>query len=146
MEELKFKYREYYWEYGKSPFVEDEDGERINSNRGDSAAVNAENGGNGNLGFHGGNCSSNASNRCGVHGCKAKAMALTRFCHMHILSDAKQKLYKACSFSIKRFGFFFCLSLDLKMLLFLDVLSCTVCCLQIVCTCRFYAFASPDEF
>ncbi|CAI9772388.1 unnamed protein product [Fraxinus pennsylvanica] len=81
MEELKLKYREYCWEYGKSPFQEDEENEKINSNCGDGT-------------------------RCGVHGCKAKAMALTRFCHMHILSDSKQKLYKACNFSIKsNYGF-----------------------------------------
>ncbi|KAI3470374.1 hypothetical protein Pfo_027037 [Paulownia fortunei] len=101
MEELKLKYREYYWEYGKSPFVEDEENEKINSIRGDCTAVIAENVSNGNLGVNGGNGNSNVASRCGVHGCKAKAMALTRFCHMHILSDAKQKLYKACSFSIK---------------------------------------------
>ncbi|KAK6144937.1 hypothetical protein DH2020_021757 [Rehmannia glutinosa] len=102
MEELKLKYREYYWEYGKSPFEEEEENERINSNRGDYAAVPAENISNGNLGVNGANgIISNVTSRCGVHGCKAKAMALTRFCHMHILSDAKQKLYKGCSFSIK---------------------------------------------
>ncbi|CDP04158.1 unnamed protein product [Coffea canephora] len=28
-------------------------------------------------------------------------MALTRFCQMHILSDNKQKLYKACNYAIK---------------------------------------------
>ncbi|KAG8390712.1 hypothetical protein BUALT_Bualt01G0112000 [Buddleja alternifolia] len=96
MEELKLKYREYYWEYGKSPFVEDEENEKVNSN------CNAvENGNNGNLGVNGVNSNNNLSNRCGVHGCKAKAMALTKFCHMHILSDAKQKLYKSCEFSIK---------------------------------------------
>ncbi|KAK8518196.1 hypothetical protein V6N12_017353 [Hibiscus sabdariffa] len=32
----------------------------------------------------------------------APAMALTRFCHLHILSDSKQKLYKACTYVIKR--------------------------------------------
>ncbi|KAL2249185.1 INO80 complex subunit D-like [Sesamum indicum] len=101
MEELKLKYREYYWEYGKSPFLDDEENEKMNSNRGDCTGSTAENPGNGNLGINGGSVNSNVASRCGVHGCKAKAMALTRFCHMHILSDAKQKLYKACSFSIK---------------------------------------------
>ncbi|KAJ0102289.1 hypothetical protein Patl1_05509 [Pistacia atlantica] len=32
------------------------------------------------------------------------AMALTSFCHLHILSDSKQKLYKPCDYVIKRFG------------------------------------------
>ncbi|XP_073274490.1 uncharacterized protein [Primulina huaijiensis] len=100
MEELKLKYREYYWEFGKSPFQEDEDGDRVHGNRGDYATANAENAhGNGNNGNPG--VANKTNSRCGVHGCKAKAMAMTRFCHMHILSDAKQKLYKACNFSIK---------------------------------------------
>ncbi|KAL3838515.1 hypothetical protein ACJIZ3_023106 [Penstemon smallii] len=94
MEEVKSKFREYCWEYGKSPFAEDEENEKTNSN---CAAVTGEN--NGNSGVN--NNSGNFSQRCGVHGCKAKAMALTRFCHMHILSDGKQKLYKACNFSVK---------------------------------------------
>ncbi|XP_073297437.1 uncharacterized protein [Primulina huaijiensis] len=100
MEELKFKYREYYWEFGKSPFQEDEEGDRTNWNRGDCTIVIAENAhGNDNNGNPG--VTNKNNSRCGVHGCKAKAMAMTRFCHMHILSDAKQKLYKACNFSIK---------------------------------------------
>lgn len=99
MEELKLKHREYYWEYGKSPFVEDEENEKLNSSRADFTAEN----GNGNSGANGGNSASNAATRCGVHGCKAKAMALSKFCLMHILSDSRQKLYKACTFAIKRF-------------------------------------------
>ncbi|KAB2016292.1 hypothetical protein ERO13_D08G083250v2 [Gossypium hirsutum] len=31
-----------------------------------------------------------------------KAMAVTRFCHLHILSYSKQELYKACTYVIKR--------------------------------------------
>ncbi|GER43207.1 INO80 complex subunit D [Striga asiatica] len=95
MEELRLKYREYYWDYGKSPFAEDEDDEKVNAHRGDCAALPGENV---NLGVNGGG---KVSGRCEVHGCKAKAMALTRFCHMHITSDAKQKLYESCTFSIK---------------------------------------------
>ncbi|KAK3020503.1 hypothetical protein RJ639_045445 [Escallonia herrerae] len=88
MEELKHKYKEYYWEYGKSPFQEDEDREILNRTNG------ARGGGEGSgLGF---------VNRCGVHGCKSKSMALTKFCHTHILADSKQKLYKGCSYVIKR--------------------------------------------
>ncbi|KAL3650095.1 hypothetical protein CASFOL_006498 [Castilleja foliolosa] len=98
MEELKLKFKEYYWKYGKSPFVED-DGENINSNQGDYSDV--ENVGNGNLGVNGPSVGGKVGGRCEVHGCKAKAMALTRFCHLHILSDAKQKLYMGCTFSIK---------------------------------------------
>uniref|UniRef100_A0A0V0HNT5 KAT8 regulatory NSL complex subunit 2 n=1 Tax=Solanum chacoense TaxID=4108 RepID=A0A0V0HNT5_SOLCH len=85
MEEVKLKHREYCWKFGMSAFQEDED-----KNNKDGTLGTGENNGN-----------AVASNTCGVHGCKSKAMALTRFCHMHILSDSKQKLYKACSFAIK---------------------------------------------
>ncbi|XP_071713458.1 uncharacterized protein [Rutidosis leptorrhynchoides] len=36
--------------------------------------------------------------RCAVHGCKSKAMASTKFCHGHILSDGKQRLYMGCNY------------------------------------------------
>ncbi|GAV72883.1 zf-C3Hc3H domain-containing protein [Cephalotus follicularis] len=83
MEELKRKHREFYWLYGKSPFKEDDNNSNNNSNnyRIGEKVVELE--------------------RCGVTGCKAKAMALTRFCHQHILSDSKQNLYKACSYVVK---------------------------------------------
>ncbi|KAA8533392.1 hypothetical protein F0562_031174 [Nyssa sinensis] len=101
MDELKLKYREYYWEYGKSPFQEDEDRENLdwkNSIQGTGEDANTNNNGNGSklglgLGVN--------ANRCVVNGCKSKAMALTRFCHSHILSDAKQKLYKGCNYVTK---------------------------------------------
>ncbi|KAL2558850.1 hypothetical protein Fot_03589 [Forsythia ovata] len=96
MEELMLKYREYYWEYGKSPLQEEENNDTINSIGADCTTGTGETViNNGNLGVN------RNVNRCGVQGCKAKAMALTRFCHMHIQSDAKQKLYKPCNFSIK---------------------------------------------
>ncbi|PSR92820.1 INO80 complex subunit D like [Actinidia chinensis var. chinensis] len=87
MEELKLRHREYYWEYGKSPFEGDEDNrENLNQN-------------NGQLGL---GLGPNVNvNRCEVHGCKMKAMALTKFCHLHILSDGKQKLYKRCDYATK---------------------------------------------
>ncbi|XP_027359502.1 INO80 complex subunit D-like [Abrus precatorius] len=78
MEELKSKYREYYWTYGKSPFKEDHadsDNENPNgvvSGVGDDIV------------------------RCRFGGCKTKAMALTKYCHAHILSDSKQMLYQGC--------------------------------------------------
>ncbi|XP_031481367.1 uncharacterized protein LOC116251317 [Nymphaea colorata] len=40
-------------------------------------------------------------NKCGFSGCKMKPMALSVFCHSHILSDSKQQLYKACTYVIK---------------------------------------------
>lgn len=88
MEEVKLKHREYCWKFGMSTFQEEED----KSNK------------DGTLGTGENNVNAVNGNTCGVHGCKAKSMALTNFCHMHILSDSKQKLYKACTYTIKRFA------------------------------------------
>ncbi|CAN4087518.1 unnamed protein product [Withania somnifera] len=84
MEEVKSKHREYCWKFGISAFQEDEE----KNNNKDGNLGNGEN-------------NNRNSNTCGVHGCKSKAMALTRFCHIHILSDSEQKLYKACNYAIK---------------------------------------------
>ncbi|PWA45724.1 hypothetical protein CTI12_AA514800 [Artemisia annua] len=92
MEELKFKYRNYYWEYGKSPYQVDKSGANGNGNE----SVVESGGGEFGVGGVGDDLS-----RCAVHGCKMKAMALTKFCHGHILSDSKQKLYMGCSYVIK---------------------------------------------
>lgn len=91
MEELKSKYKSYYWTYGKSPFKEDEN--RV-SNSVDGTTENVKLG----LGLGKGD----EIKRCQLSGCKTKAMALTKFCHAHILSDPKQKLYKSCTYVIKR--------------------------------------------
>lgn len=126
MEDLRVQYREYYWKYGISPCKEDDEresggerelvgfnvegcGETNNANYSNSNNVVGGNGG--------GNCGGKlglgigesvlpevklgGNNRCTFVGCKLKAMALTSFCHLHILSDPQQKLYKACSFVIK---------------------------------------------
>ncbi|KAI8029641.1 INO80 complex subunit D [Camellia lanceoleosa] len=110
MEDLKLKYRDYYWDYGKSPFLKDEDilhslNRNHNINYGTTIIPddiqhplnNAKLG----LGLGLGLGSNGNANRCEVHGCKMKAMALTRFCHSHILSDAKQELYKGCTYVTK---------------------------------------------
>lgn len=55
------------------------------------------------------------NNRCAFVGCKLKTMALSSFCHLHILSDSKQKLYKPCNFFIKRFDYFSLPTLCLKL-------------------------------
>lgn len=81
MEELKAKYREYYWTYGRSPFKEDE--ERNSGNASAAAAGAVDNG--------------DDFVRCASSGCKTKAMALTKYCHAHILSDPNQKLYRGCT-------------------------------------------------
>ncbi|XP_002529751.2 INO80 complex subunit D [Ricinus communis] len=123
MEDLKVQYREYYWKYGVSPFkddhpsllqrqqkaehgVERESGEREGGGNTVNNEVIGENNNNGVKGGFGGDLemksnNSNNNNRCLFVGCKLKAMALTSFCHLHILSDAKQKLYKPCGYVIK---------------------------------------------
>lgn len=96
MEELRSSYRKYYWEYGKSPYKED------NKNNNNNNKINENSNNNNNEekkdieegGF---------VKKCGMAGCKTKAMPMTRFCHLHILSDSKQKLYKGCSYVTKRF-------------------------------------------
>ncbi|CAK7322577.1 unnamed protein product [Dovyalis caffra] len=112
MEDLKVQYREYYWKYGVSPFKEDhpsslqkqeqqkQDGvvgvlERENGEREANVEVIGEDNNNA--------TDLKINRRCLFVGCKLKAMALTSFCHLHILSDAKQKLYKPCNYVIKRF-------------------------------------------
>ncbi|KAJ3671472.1 hypothetical protein LUZ60_007551 [Juncus effusus] len=72
VEELRTKHRDYYWEFGKSPLDEGDEG----------------------LGFE-------ERRKCAFSGCKTKAMALTSYCHSHILFDRKQTLYKPCNFVIK---------------------------------------------
>ncbi|XP_078150288.1 uncharacterized protein LOC144545596 [Carex rostrata] len=82
IEDLRIKHRDYYWEYGKSPLEK-------RKFRGQEDSTDDE------LGTGG------ERMKCGFCGCKAKAMALTRFCHQHILADPKQTLYKPCNFVIK---------------------------------------------
>ncbi|BAU01771.1 hypothetical protein LR48_Vigan10g190100 [Vigna angularis] len=80
MEELRSKYRDYSWTYGKSPFKEDHnEGENNNPN----GVITGVGGGDDII-------------RCRFSGCKTKAMAMTKYCHAHILSDSKQKLYQGC--------------------------------------------------
>ncbi|XP_062107733.1 uncharacterized protein LOC133818718 [Humulus lupulus] len=93
MEELKVQYRHYYWKFGASPFRRNDVVEQENQER-ESAAVEDEdnNGSGGTL---------KNRRRCSFVGCKLMAMALTSFCHLHILYDSKQQLYKPCNYVIK---------------------------------------------
>ncbi|KAF8086322.1 hypothetical protein N665_0629s0032 [Sinapis alba] len=104
MEDLKAQHREYYWKYGVSPFKE-KNHHHQNKRRkveidGDEVAA-VEGSGDNNNG--GGVKSSDPSNcvACG-NGCKSKAMPLTNYCPLHILSDKKQKLYTSCTFVNKK--------------------------------------------
>ncbi|KAF9679133.1 hypothetical protein SADUNF_Sadunf07G0108300 [Salix dunnii] len=111
MEELKVLYREYYWKYGVSPFKGDHQNtlQKVEQHKqgGGFGVLERENGeGEANIEVIGENNSNfsdfKSHHRCLFVGCKLKAMALTSFCHLHILSDAKQKLYKPCGYVIKR--------------------------------------------
>jgi hypothetical protein len=93
MEDLKIQYREYYWRYGVSPFQQ-ENSSAKNSN-GVVVEGSDEN-------HRSGDLDPKTNRRCASVGCKLRAMALTSFCHLHILSDSKQRLYKACNYVIKR--------------------------------------------
>ncbi|KAG2720906.1 hypothetical protein I3760_02G056000 [Carya illinoinensis] len=99
MEELKIKFREYYWEYGVSPFKQEQQ-QHVSEREIESGHLegSGENNNNSNV-----NLDLKCNQRCVFVGCKLKAMPLTSFCHLHILSDSNQKLYKACGYVIKRF-------------------------------------------
>lgn len=84
MEELKGKFKEYVWKHGLSPYKEGGGGDDDDEERGNGLEVN------------------NTTALCAFNGCTLKAMALTKFCHLHILSDSKQVLYKPCEYVIKR--------------------------------------------
>ncbi|XP_062144453.1 uncharacterized protein LOC133851858 isoform X2 [Alnus glutinosa] len=101
MEELKIQYREYYWKYGVSPFKQElqHHASQRDIEAGDLEGTGENNSSN-NL-----NMDVTCNQRCVFVGCKLKAMPLTSFCHLHILSDSKQKLYKACGYVIKSVHF-----------------------------------------
>ncbi|ERN00912.1 hypothetical protein AMTRI_Chr03g139790 [Amborella trichopoda] len=90
MEELRYKYREYSWRFGKCGFDEkkDERERKEEREREGEAGVGSK------LEREGGV-------RCLYQSCKAKPMALCDYCHAHVLSDSKQQLYKGCSYVIK---------------------------------------------
>ncbi|KAG2696945.1 hypothetical protein I3760_07G083900 [Carya illinoinensis] len=95
MEELKDKHKEYYWMYGKSPYKEEDEEENEVGNDGNCRKREVAGGNEEEV------LKTIEIRRCEVTGCKAKAMALTKYCHAHILSDSKQKLYRGCSYCIK---------------------------------------------
>jgi hypothetical protein len=96
MEELKIQYREYYWKYGVSPVKQklQHHASQRDIEAGDLEGTGENNNSN-NV-----NMDVTCNQRCVFVGCKLKAMPLTSFCHLHILSDSKQKLYKACNYAI----------------------------------------------
>ncbi|RZC47493.1 hypothetical protein C5167_040434 [Papaver somniferum] len=145
MEELRVKYREYYWEYGKSPFKEEETRERGGNHHNNNGNGGLANGGgvvvegsgdnhnnvNGGVGGGGGSGSGGAKlglvnggednndgkyKRCVFVGCKSKPMALANHCHQHIILDSRQTLYKTCNYVTKRIVSSFGLKASRKVL------------------------------
>ena len=99
--------------YGKSPYKEEEEQEQEREEEDEEQQQQQRNrrgeGTGGNEGVEMGEdvggeemTTTMMMRRCEVTGCKGKAMALTRYCHTHILSDSKQSLYKSCTYCIKR--------------------------------------------
>ncbi|CAA6663952.1 unnamed protein product [Spirodela intermedia] len=104
IEEVRVRYRNYYWQYGRSPVEEEESGsEGEGEDNGGFASGTMDGEGMGESGRAGevGGSRKRDKDRCAFPGCKTKPMALTMYCHPHILSDPRQKLYKPCSFPIK---------------------------------------------
>lgn len=107
IEEVRVRYRNYYWQYGRSPVEEEESGsEGEGEDNGGFASGTVDGEGMGESGRAGevGSSRKRDRDRCAFPGCKTKPMALTMYCHPHILSDPRQKLYKPCSFPIKRYA------------------------------------------
>ncbi|ESQ36331.1 hypothetical protein EUTSA_v10008336mg [Eutrema salsugineum] len=107
MEDLKAQHREYYWKYGVSPFKEEnhQQNKRRKVGIDENAAVEGSGDNDNNNGGSNGFKNDLNPNRncvaCG-NGCKSKAMPLTNYCQLHILSDKKQKLYTSCTYVNKR--------------------------------------------
>ncbi|XP_026664420.2 INO80 complex subunit D-like isoform X2 [Phoenix dactylifera] len=96
VEEVRVRHRDYYWEFGVSPVVEEGRG-----NGPENGGVGVGEGGG--LGFREPGGNSNVAvkgerKRCAFSGCKTRAMPLTKYCHAHILLDGKQTLYKPCNY------------------------------------------------
>ncbi|KAL1208883.1 hypothetical protein V5N11_010560 [Cardamine amara subsp. amara] len=111
MEDLKAQHRDYYWKYGISPFKDEQSqsnkrrrlGPEGENRDGDVVEGSGDNGTN-NDGGNGAKSDHYANSNCGscMYGCKAKAMALTKYCQLHILKGSNQKLYTGCTNVIKR--------------------------------------------
>lgn len=138
MEELRVRHRDYYWEFGKSPF-DGQKGENVVFAAVGEGSEEVAKDGVGGLGFGGGEAGKKGEReRCGVSGCKVYAMPLTRFCHSHILLDGKQMLYKGCSYVIKRYWI-------LSMFLFLVFFTVLFRVLMVVCVIGFDFVAVLDD-
>ena len=75
-EEVRAQHRQYVWELGCSPLEAEQPAAGPEAKPGPAAVPRRK--------------------KCGVTGCKVRAMAMAKYCHYHILSDPNQVLYKGC--------------------------------------------------
>lgn len=119
LEEMRSKYRRFYLRHGKSGWRWDnEDGvgvSRSEQNHGEQAAAAAAAGGGG--GGRELNSTSVAGEmkephapeklgneimRCGAQGCNNKPLLLSVYCYAHVLLEPRQRLYRPCSYVVRR--------------------------------------------
>ncbi|XP_062180587.1 uncharacterized protein LOC133884988 [Phragmites australis] len=86
-EEVRARHRQYVWDLGRSPLEAKEPPPPASAFPGAGEAPRP--------------AAVPRRKKCGFTGCKVRAMAMTRFCHSHILSDPNQALYKPCAYVIK---------------------------------------------
>ncbi|KAH9567687.1 hypothetical protein CY35_03G038300 [Sphagnum magellanicum] len=113
LEEMRSKYRRFYLRHGKSGWRDDtESGEqqRGGGDDGEAAIYGREREGVSPSGTEGGGMrephaperTGSETLRCGAQGCLAKPLPLSIFCYEHILLEPRQRLYRPCSFVVRR--------------------------------------------
>ncbi|KAL9842654.1 putative DNA-binding domain, KAT8 regulatory NSL complex subunit 2 [Arabidopsis thaliana] len=109
MEDVKAQHRDYWWKYGISQFKDENNQSNKRRRLGQEGDIGdggdaVEGSGDNVTNNDGVKSDQYANSNCGscMYGCKAKAMALTKYCQLHILKDSKQKLYTGCTNVIKR--------------------------------------------
>ncbi len=137
LEEMRSKYRRFYLRHGKSGWRDDtESGEqqRGGGDDGEAAMYAREREGVSPSGTEGGGMrephaperTGSETLRCGAQGCLAKPLPLSIFCYEHILLEPRQRLYRPCSFVVRRYVPSFSLSVSLSSFL---------CCHLCLCLC-----------
>ncbi|KAL1822332.1 hypothetical protein ACET3Z_009110 [Daucus carota] len=98
MEEIKDKYAEFCWEYGKATIDDSDEDVEIDKNverENVAVADGVEKKAGKPVGVPG------SGNRCEAYRCERKAMELTQYCFDHILLDERQVLYKGCKYVLR---------------------------------------------
>ncbi|KAL9233529.1 hypothetical protein vseg_008513 [Gypsophila vaccaria] len=116
MEDVRRKHRDFVWKFGNDFSKHHQQQQRydaVNENGVVAAAAaadfNEDGGDNNNNNNNNNNSNGNSNNNggklgfswCSFPNCRSKAMAMTSYCHSHILSDSKQVLYTRCQFPHK---------------------------------------------